>query len=213
MRSKTLCTVCVLLTAVGAKATTLTFDFTDLITGIMPSSSSPVATLTIQDVGLNTVHVTLSHNAGSASGQFITGLWFNLNPLPTGLVLNNPTPANKFDGASSFGLNTEQRAGLNFDAHQGFETSGSGGGVNRLKPGENVFFELSGLGLDASDFLSTAVPTGGQRNDVIAMIHVQGIATGESSGHVAAVVPEPLTFVPVATGLMLLGRRRSRQNR
>jgi hypothetical protein len=192
-----------------AQASIFTFNFDTIITGPAPSGSS-IATLTIADSGLNSVLITLDHNSTSSAGQFITDLYFNLSPYST-VVQSGQTPINKFDGPLLQGLDSEQTAGINFDLHQGFEQSNSGGGVNRLKPGESVSFTLTGTGISAADFVSTGVPTGGNRNDVYAMIHLQGLPNGQSV-KLGSVVPEPATMAAMGIGLaILLAKRRAKR--
>ena len=190
-----------------ASAAVVVLNFDTIVTGDTPSGSN-LATLTISDLGSDSVLVNLSHNSTSITGQFITGLWLNVNPF-TSMTQDDRTPANKFDGLLGQGLDSQQNAGLNFDLSQAFETSSSSGGANRLKKGESVSFKLSGSGLNATDFLSTATPTGGQRTDVLAMIHLQGIPGGGSVK--LGAVPEPATMIALGAGVCaILRRRRSR---
>jgi len=169
-----------------------------------------IATMTIEDTAADTVLVTLNHNATSAPGQFISDLLFNLNPFITPIQAAQ-TPINKFDGGLMSGLNAEHDAGLNFDLRQQFQVSGSGGGVNRLKPGESISFTLTGSGLNASDFDSTDVPTGGNRDDIVAMIHLQGIPGGGSvklgSTETFGSAPEPASMGALSLGVLALLRK------
>lgn len=192
------------LAASASRGAVVTFHFDTLVTGDLPVGTD-IATLTITDLAPGSVLFNLSHNATSASGQFLGELWFNVSPYVEMTQLDR-MPSNKFGGFYQ-GLNTEQNAGLQFDGRQSFVTSNSGGGANRLKPGQSASFTLHGAGLDALDFVSTAVPQGNQRDDVLAMIHVQGIP-GADSGKLAAVVPEPATLGAISLGLLGLAARR-----
>lgn len=187
--------------AIAANAASYTFNFTSLVTGDPPGGTN-IASLTIADSGANQVLVTLNHNATSSAGQFITQLWFNLDPfqVPT---QTNRSPIGKFNGTIVAALNGVGSAGVNFDLEQAFETSNSGGGVNRLKPGESISFNLSGSGLDAGDFVSKST---GNRTDLYAMIHLQGIAGGLSAK--IGAVPEPATMAVLGLGLVPVLRRR-----
>ncbi|MBV6457810.1 MAG: hypothetical protein HONBIEJF_00930 [Fimbriimonadaceae bacterium] len=178
-------------------------NFDTLVTGFVPGGPAPWATLTIADVAADTVELTLTHNATSASGQFITSLLLNMDPVPGTITASNQTPINKFDGPFTYGTDSINDAGVLFDAKQGFETSNSGGGANRLKPGESVTFRLTGTGLNETDFLAKSPGT-----DILAMVHIQGI-DGANSGKIAA-VPEPATMVALASGLAIVARRRKR---
>lgn len=184
-----------------ANAATFSFNFTEFITGD-PYGGTNVATLTIADSGSDQVLVTLSHNATSLAGQFIGELWFNMDPfqVPT---QTNQTPANKFNGGITAALNGTGSAGISFDLNQSFQTSNAGGGVNRLKPGESISFNLSGPGLDATDFLSKSV---GNRTDLYAMIHLQGTPNGGSVK--LGAVPEPASMAVLGLGIVPFLRRR-----
>ncbi|GIV03260.1 MAG: hypothetical protein KatS3mg015_2090 [Fimbriimonadales bacterium] len=73
--------------AAFAPATTkaaIQYDFSILVTGDPPQGTSPFATLIVQDAGTDTVDMTLTHNAGSASGQFLTKLLLNIEPVSVG---------------------------------------------------------------------------------------------------------------------------------
>lgn len=192
----------------SAQAASLTFNFTELVSGGQPTGSGAIATLSIMDAGVDEVDLTLTHNVSSAFGQYISGLWLNIDPVIGNVFLSNPSPAAKFSGSWQFAMNNQLEAGLRFDGYQAFDTSSLNGGANRLRPGESVSFRLTGPWLDAADFLSTAVPTNGGPPNVVAMIQVQGIGPGDGSGHMAAVVPEPVTLVSLGAGLALIARRR-----
>lgn len=178
------------------------FDFEVLITGSMPQGTSPWATLTIQDSGANTVDMTLTHNAGSAQGQFISKLLLNIDPFASNLTLtHNSTKITGF----GFGMDSFNDAGGRFDMFVDFEVSNRDGGAHRLKPGESVSWQVMGNGLSEDDFLAIS-----QGNlNVFALLHIQGI-NGEDSGKVAP-VPEPGTLAAVGVGLAALVSRRLRR--
>lgn len=197
-------TTCAVGFAAIATADIYVFNFDHLVTGDTPNGYS-WATLTVSDNGPDNVLVRLDHNATSTSGQFITQLWFNLDPF-TPVAQQSKTPSNKFGTftASQDGVGT---AGIDFDLFQTFQTSNAGGGVNRLKPGEFVTFELVGSGLTASDFLSTSSGNG----EFLGMIHLQGIDGGGSAK--ISSVPEPATLGALGVGLAALLRRRKANRR
>ncbi len=188
------------LTLAGPSASAIvTFDFEVLITGQMPQGSSPWATLTIEDNGTDTVDMTLSHNAGSAEGQFISKLLLNMDPFADNLTLNHSST--KITGFG-FGVDAFNNAGGRFDMYVDFEVSNRDGGAHRLKPGESVSWRVMGDGLSEDDFVALS-----QGNlNVFALLHIQGI-NGEGSGKVAP-VPEPGTLAAIGVGLAALASRR-----
>ena len=188
------------LTLAGPSASAIvTFDFEVLITGQMPQGSSPWATLTIEDNGSDTVDMTLSHNAGSAEGQFISKLLLNMDPFADNLTLTHSST--KITGFG-FGMDAFNDAGGRFDMYVDFEVSNRDGGAHRLKPGESVSWQVMGDGLSEDDFVALSQ---GHLN-VFALLHIQGI-NGEGSGKVAP-VPEPGTLAAIGVGLAALASRR-----
>jgi hypothetical protein len=175
------------------------FDFEVLITGQMPQGTSPWATLTIQDSGTDTVDMTLTHNAGSAQGQFISKLLLNIDPFANNLTLSHNST--KITG-SGFGMDAFNDAGGSFDMYVDFEVSNRDGGAHRLKPGESVSWQVTGNGLSEDDFVALSQ---GSLN-VFALLHIQGI-NGEDSGKVAP-VPEPGTLAAIGVALAALASRR-----
>ncbi len=186
--------------AAAARAVVI-FDFSIVVTGATPGGAAPWATLSISDSGADTVDMTLSHNASSAAGQFLTRLWLNMSPYPSSPAIIHSSP--KITGAT-FSENGVHNAGGDFDMEVRFETSNAGGGVNRLKPGESVSWKITGSGLTESAFLANS---GGSLN-VLGMIHVQGI-NGEDSGKIVP-VPEPVSVATMGIGLLGLFVRRRR---
>lgn len=190
-----------------ASAEQYIMNFETLITGDMPDGSL-IATLTITDVGSGDVEFVLSHNATSAAGQFVSDFWFNIDPFQVP-VRSGEDPSDSFVGGLNASENGIVNAGLTFDLNQMFETANDG---DRLEPGDSATFILSGTGLTAADFISNAI--GGDGN-VLAMIHIQGLAN-EGSGKLAATelfppVPEPASMAALSIGVLALIRRRKAQ--
>ena len=181
----------------------VTFNLNTIYTGATPGGIAPLVTITIADIAANKVNVQVDHNASSASGQFISNVYLNLNPFVGSIVVSNEVNSNKRDGFSNALNGVNGAAGNNFDMEISFETSNSGGGLNRLKPGELWSGDLTGAGLSATNFLATS------DNGLSAGAHLQGIAGGLSS-HVG-VVPEPATMFGIAMGIAAIASKRRRK--
>lgn len=185
-----------------ASAEVYTLHFNTYVTGDMWEGSD-IATLTVSDLGGGDVLFTLDHNATSESPQFISGIWLNMDPYVL-VTRSQEDPLGSFVGDLELSEDGLTNAGLQFDLYQQFETSNGDG--FRLEPGDSVTWVLSGSGLTAANFFSYATPVGENLENVIAMIHLQGI-NGEGSAKMAA-VPEPATMAVVGLGLAALLRRR-----
>lgn len=196
------------MTLIGVAAVSQAFDlnFDGVQTGATPGGASPWASLSVTDGGLNTVNFVLTHSASSTSGQFLTSLWLNMNPYPGSPAIVESSP--KITGAA-FANKSITNAGITFDAEVSFATSNSGGGVNRLKPGESVAWQITGAGLTAAAFATTS-----GNSNVIAMIHVQGIGPNNNdSGKIIATVPEPTSMSALAAASCAMLARRRRKSK
>lgn len=194
---------CIALLAVttGQRAEALTLDLGIVYTGSTPGGTAPWVTVTINDITANTVNVRVDHNASSATGQFVSDVYLNLNPFVSPIVLSNEINANKRNGVISLSNNgVNGAAGNNFDLGISFKTSNAQSGVNRLKPGEFWSADFSGTGLSAASFFAA-----NNRGNFVGA-HVQGISGG-LSGHITA-VPEPATLTALALGAAAVLRRR-----
>lgn len=189
----------VVLSVAGASQA-LTFNLSAVYTGATPGGAAPWATVTITDVAANKVNLRIDHNATSAAGQFISNLYLNLDPFVGSMTISNEQNANKRDGVLGLSLNgINGAAGNQFDMRVSFHTSNSGGGVDRLKPGEFWSADLTGTGLAAANFNSV------DNNGLYVGAHFQGLAGG-LSGHTT--VPEPGTMAAMGLGAFAFLRRR-----
>lgn len=186
------------------------FDFNTVYTGVLPGGTAPFATATISDVAADTVRLRLDHNAGSADGQFITQLNLNMVSVPSSISFSNYVNLAKFNLPITYGENFFTDAGTQFDMKVQFQTSGAGGGVNRLKPGEFVSVDMTATGLTANNFLAYSNPVDGMP-PVLALLHMQGIGPdGEESGKLEG-VPEPATLLALGAGLAALASKRRKK--
>jgi hypothetical protein len=189
-----------------ATAETYIYNFDVLVTGNEPAEFD-IATLTIEDVGTDSVMITLDHNDTSETGVFISRFWFNLNPF-VDLDQTDVTPFALFNGELTTAGNALNVAGYHFDFLQRFNTNNVGSGENRLEAGESVSFVLSGEGLSAADF---NVPAEGNIDPMLlALIQLQG--PGMSGARLGvSIVPEPATLAALAIGVAALARRRAKK--
>lgn len=186
------------------------FDFNTVYTGVLPEGTPPFATATISDVGVDTVRLRLDHNVGSANGQFITQLNLNMVSVPGSISFSNYVNLNKFNLPITYGENFFTDAGTQFDMKVQFQTSGAGGGVNRLRPGEHVSVDMTATGLTANNFLAYSNPVDNMP-PVLALLHMQGIGPdGEDSGKLEG-VPEPATLLALGAGLAALASKRRKK--
>lgn len=179
-------------TSVGAA---ITFEFDTVISGI-PQGGPVFATLLIEDSGVDTVSLTLSHTAdpGPAGGQAIKTLLLNVDPYVSGTVTSGSTKFTGFD----FSENGKTDSGAMFDLKIEFDTAVS----NRFYAGNSVVMTATGTGLTENSFNAFS-------EDVryLAMIHFISIPPDGDSGKVVP-VPEPASIIAVSLGLAALARRR-----
>jgi len=194
-------------TLIAAQAAVV-LNFNNLISGTQPGGTGPFVTVTITDVATNKINLRVDHNAGSASGQFVSYVMLNLGAIPGSPAFSSVLNQNKLSGNNTSAIQFGNDAfngvgGANFDLRVNFNVSNAGGGVNRLKAGEFFSTDISAVGLDSSDFGSVV-------NGRIGEVHVQGIGQdGEFSGKLDA-VPEPGTMVALGLGAIALIRKRRR---
>lgn len=183
----------------------VTFYFNDPIAASpMPGGSPSFAQLDIVDSGADTVMMTLTHNASSAAGQFISELNLNMSPFAGDASASYSSP--KISGIS-FNEDGVNDAGSNFDMSVKFVTSNANSGANRLKPGESASWTVTGTGVDETDFMALS---GGTAR--YGLIHMQNIyPTGGSTKLSADPVPEPASLTALALGAAALLRKRSKK--
>lgn len=181
----------------------LVFNLNVVYTGATPGGSGPWAKITITDVATNKVNVRVDHLLTDVTeDRFISNVYLNLDPFVAGPpVISNEVNSNKRNGAVAFSLNgIAGAAGNNFDVRVPFQTSGSGGGVNRLKQGEFWSADLTATGLAAAKFNAVS------DNGLFAGAHIQALTNSPGSGHITT--PEPGTWAAVGLGALAICRRK-----
>lgn len=171
--------------------------------GLIPSGDAPWATLDFNQNGVNQVDFTLTHNATSASGQFLREFYMNIAPF-VGATINFTDTSDANVNSASVSENAYGHAtATGFDVNIKFQVSG---GPGRLTAGESVSWSIVGSGLTESHFEAYS----GGNAPALSLIHLQGIPGGDSSHIEASPVPEPATLSAVILGAAALLRRRRR---
>ena len=182
----------------------LIYNLNTIYTGGTPGGPAPWVTITMSDIVANKVNVLVEHSASSTIGQFVSNVYLNLDPFVSGITLSNEVNANKRDNHNTALNGINGGAGQTFDLEINFITSNSGGGVNRLKPGEFWSGNLTGTGLSTTNFISA------NKDGYFAAAKIQGIDGGAISSHFG-VVPEPATLLIFSVGVTAILHRRRRK--
>lgn len=196
--------VAALALSVSAFSQTIVYNFTEVLTGGTPTGGPTYATLTVEDFGMDTVRMSLSHSGTALDPQFLGYLNLNIDPYVGGYsgASSDPTVA-----GFEFGLNSVTDAAGRYDMRVNFNKSNSG---DRFEPGETVSWTISGTSLTAQSFAALAPGNQGQ----YALLHVQGIPGSNpdsSKIYAANPVPEPGTMIALGAGaLAMLARRRKK---
>lgn len=187
----------------ATSANALTFNLSAFYTGGNPNGTAPWVTITVLDVAANKVNVSVSHNASSAAGQFVSDVYFNLDPFVGGITISNEVNGSKRGGMSNALDGVNGGAGNAFDLGISFVTSNAGGGANRLKPGEVWSGDLTGSGLSEAKFMALS------NNGLQVGAHLQGI-TGQTYPSAHITTPEPGSIAALGLGALVLLRRRKK---
>jgi hypothetical protein len=180
-----------------------------------PAGPGPFTIATFLDVAPGTVDLTIQ-NVGLSSGEFISGLYFNLNPLDHATDLS-------FSLLGSQGTFTTPTISLGTDS---FKADGDGkydilfgfGTANgtTFTVGDSITFRITGIaGLTAADFNFLSAPAGGS-GPFYAAAHVQGTPPNNGGscwiepGLGPVPVPEPSSglLLALAAGVWFSLRRR-----
>ena len=192
-------------------AAVLTFEANTEFSGATaPSGTAPWLTATFDD-GHSSGSVTMTLLASNlASSEFVTGWYFNLDPVldPMELVFSDMTKVGNFANPTiSLGVDLFKADGDGFfDILIAFAIGG--GKNNRFTDGDSVSFTITGVPtLTAESFNFMSAPSGSSIGPFPMAAHVQGTGPyGEESGWVT--VPEPMTLSMLGLGMLALTRRR-----
>lgn len=187
---------CFLLTAGTAQAATVSVSFSTFFTG-EDLGAVELATLEATQLG-GDVEIVFTNTAFAHANSFETQLYLGYGgPADSSVGLTNVSGV----ATDSFQTNAGSfvNADATFDILVAWGTSNKGGGISRLEPGESSTFLLT-------DALLSLL-FGGSGRDPFAMIHVQGLNSGNSTKYVGTIAPVPLpAALPLfAGGLGLFG--------
>ena len=173
------------LAAPAGIAATVTMTFNDDLSGTTAGS----ATLSIQDIGVDEVQVTLTPNFSGTSLQTITGLWLN-DPGLTSVTVTpvSPTPNPYISSTYSSTQTTTPNGSLAGQYDSFIKFNNGSGAVIRGTTAET--FDLTGTGgtLSAASFNLTDAPTGGSPANLYGLIGLTNYlgTAGSGVGYIAA---------------------------
>lgn len=196
-----------------ALATSITYDLDVEFSGGTHASGNP--SVTIADVGLNQVQITINSNLSGS--EFIDDLFLNYAEAPTPLtvVSVSGTGSDAYID-SSFGLDAFKADG---DGYYDWLINFMPPGGARFGAGEQVIFLVQAVGLTATDFnLQSLCVSGCGNGSFFAAAHIQGVGPnaglsgwqGDGNGGCLNCPPPPPpppppNPVPEPASLMLLG--------
>lgn len=159
-----------------------------------PSGTSPWATLTITNSGVDEVTMSISHVADADPGQFIRTLLLNISGY------TEPYSVSSLDAGFSFSIFGEDtRNPGGFDMQVSFSNSGT----DRVTAGESVTWTVTGAGLTEDSFVELSATS-----EEYARLHFQALDCGDSQWVTANPVPEPTSIAALAIGAIGLLRMR-----
>ena len=196
------------------QAQAYTYNFTGVFSGVTPSGTGPWVDATFQNT-TGGVLLTIN-NAALSSGEFVSDLYFNLNPAAGNVNNLTFTLENSSAGVSAPLVDT---------GNDSFKADGDGkydillqfssGKARQFGAGDSMTFLISGIaGLTAADFEQESAPSGGA-SPYYAAAEIQGCPAGNGvcwsdpcDGPVPLPVPEPAPLAVMAVSFAaLLGRR------
>lgn len=202
--------------AYKAEATGINYEFGTVFSGqsTPPAAAPPWVEATFLDVTPGTVQLTVT-NVGLSSGEFMSGLYFNINPADN---VNNL----KFSEVSSAGSFTAPMISLGEDS---FKADGDGKYDILLSFGtsngttfttdNSITYTITGIAsLSSSDFGYQSTPAGGA-GPFYAAAHIQGTPpnNGQScwiepdKGPLPVPEPSPKLLLALLAGLFFAARR------
>jgi hypothetical protein len=209
LRTKRALILAVLLTAglspSQGRAAGFVYHFGNFFEGTSPVTSPPWSSALFEDVAPGTVSLTIS-NPGLTGSEFISEMFFNLNPSlnPSSLQFTFINGASDVTPPTVLtGVNFEKADGAGYyDIVFGFDPAKKG----RFAAGDFVTYQISGIPtLTVADFVYLAVPAGAS-GPFLAVAHVQSIGPKRESGWVSPMAATPVPVPePAAAGLFAIG--------
>ncbi|HWX23027.1 MAG TPA: hypothetical protein VN578_24255 [Candidatus Binatia bacterium] len=217
--------VCLGVTLVGAQnllASGIVYSFDNVFSGqsTPPAGPGPWASATLLDLSPGTVSLTIS-NSGLSSGEFISGLYLNLNPADN---VNNLS----FTQTGSSGSFTVPTISTGED---GFKADGDGKydilfsfstpNGTTFTVNDSITYKITGIAnLTSSDFSFLSSPAGGS-GPFYAAAHIQGTPPNNGSscwvepspGPVVVPEPAPMILLGFGAGLWLCFRSHQRRSK
>src|SRR5262245_43746761 len=192
----------VLITVVPvASATTLSFDLgIEFSGGTPPAGPGPWLEISFNDGGgTGSVTVTMSGN-GLTGSEFVSGWYFNLDPMVDASLLTVTPSANTnvILDSVNIGANAFHPAGAGlYDFFVSFTTAGNAGG--RFQADESFVLIITGPGINANSFNFASVPHGGN-GTFFSAAHVQAIGVnGSLSGWIGTGADQLPSPAPLST--------------
>lgn len=197
-------TLCVAVPALSNAVVILNFN-TPISGQPVANGDQLIARLTVSNASVNVVNATFQHFGSSDGSRFIGDLYLNIAPYKTVSLVGAPTSPISSVSSSQNGIGgpgNQYKWDLLVDFAQGPPNT-------RMHQGRTINFQLTGMGLTETDFLSKASTTPSHSDQLYGLFHLQGINNTPGVGSTwYGAVPEPATMIALGIGLAAVSARR-----